>query len=354
MTRFMLTCMVALLFLPHHFARAEALPERPAATAGRAAGRELVVERERRLLQRTLDDLRLERKLAEGDIGELERQTDAITLLESPRREEDFRDLLDWYYRYLDWLGAQEDEFDWELAELSASPSADGEPWAGRFGAMAEKERELTEELREKVREYSAEQKRLAGIIDRRLLLQALFADLGERLALLEKRLSDRQRPPSEKEKEEAARLRIEVRVVQGELLSLPDLDEDILKHYAVMIERARWQGDWLALKGEEYEALRAVAAMLPRDGAAVADAYRRVIRTWEVGIRRLGRMIDELDRKRSRISPAGTLRAMDRSRELAGLYDGLQGRFDDRIRQLKVLIGAYEAELAEIFSGRP
>lgn len=353
MTRFIPICMIALLFLAHQFARADALPERPAATAGRAGGKERTLERERRFLQRTLDDLRLERKLAEGDIGELERQTDAITLLESPRREEDFRDLLDWYYRYLDWLGEQEDEFDWELTELSASPPAGGEQWARRLGAMAEKERELAEELGEKVRGYSAEQNRLAGIIDRRRLLQAQFADLGERLALLGKRLSDRQRPPSEMEKEEAARLRIDVRVVQSELLSLPDLDEDILKHYAVMIERARWEGDWLALKGEEYEALRSVAALLPREGAAVAEAYRRLIRTCEGGIRRLGRMIDEIDRKRSRLSPAGTLRAMDRSRELAGLYDRLQGRFDDRIRQLKVQIGAYEAELAEIASGK-
>lgn len=358
MMRLISAIMVAALFLPAWPARGAAPMERQAAGAGRAAGKGAAVEREKRFLQRVLDDLRGSRRLAEEDIGELERQRDAITLLESPRREEDFQDLLDWYYRYLDWLMEQEDEIDGELARLSAGPVSFEEFRAGRYGAMAKRTEELAEELREKVRGYGTEEKRLAGILDRRRLLQAQFTDLEEQLALIEKRPVETRRPLSDEDRMAVKRLRLEVRVVQTELLSLPAIDEDILKHYAVMIERGRWEGDWLALKAEEYEALQEVALLLPRaaprDANAIAEAYRRLIRTYERGVGRLGRMIDELDRKRSRVSPAGTLREMDRSRELADLYQRLRDRYDDRIRQLKVQIGASQAELAELLSGQP
>lgn len=356
MTRIIFACLAMSLALS--VCPAWSAPVRLAASDGPVAGKARAVEREKRFLQRVLDDLRNTRKLAEEDIGELERQTDAITILESPRREEDFQNLLGWYYRYLDWLLEQEDEIDGELARLSAGSVSFGEFRAGRYGAMAKRTEELAEELNEKVRGYDAEGKRLAGILDRRRLLRAQFSELEEQLALIDKRHAETRRPLSDEEMMVAKRLRLEVRVVQTELFSLPDIDEDILKHYAVMIERGRWEGDRLALKADEYEALGEVAALLPRaasrDAEIITEAYRRLIRTYERGIGRLGRMMDELDRKSSRVSPAGTLREMDRSRELADFYQRLRERYDERIRQLKVQIGACQAELAELLAGQP
>ena len=363
MPKFLYPILLTAVFLPVWLSFTQALLERPAVAAaepapGRMVERGQRLEREKRFLMRALDDLKDERRMTEDDIGELEKQIDAITPLESARRTDDFQELLDWHYGYLDWLGEQSAEFEADLAQLSASAPAGGESWENRYARMAKKQKELVRELGGKVKRYSAEEKRLAGILDRRLLLQARFLDMEEQLARIEKKLADQQRPLSDKEKETAKRLRVDVRVVQTELLSLPEVDEDILKHYAVMVERGRWKSDWLELNTEEYEALRAVAAVISldagRNAAAMETAYRRIIRTLESGTNRLNRKIDELDRKESRVSPAGSLRQMDRSRELLDFYGGLRVKYDDRIRRLKTRIGAYEAELAEILSARP
>jgi len=356
---FLLTAVSLLVWL----SLSQTLLERTAVAAadpppGRMVERGQRLEREKRFLMRALDDLRDERRMTEEDIGELEKQIDAVTPLESARRTDDFQELLDWHYGYLDWLGEQSAEFEADLAQLSISAPAGGEPWEKRYARMAKKQKEVVKDIRDKVKRYSAEEKRLAGILDRRLLLRARFFDLEEQLARIDKRHADQLRPLSDKERDTAKRLRVDVRVVQTELLSLPEVDEDILKHYAVMVERGRWESDWLEQKIDEYEALRAVAKVTPldagRNAAAMETAYRRIIRTYESGINRLNRKIDELDRKESRVSPAGTLRQMDRSRELLDFYGGLRIRHDDRIRRLKTRIGAYDAELAEVLSAKP
>lgn len=100
------------------------------------------------------------------------------------------------------------------------------------------------------------------------------------------------------------------------------------------------------------------MAALLPRDAvrfaAGIQAAYERTKRMYERQVTRINRKLDELDRKMSRVSPAGTLREMDRSRELSDFYDGLRIRYNDRISRLNIQIGAYEAESADILSTRP
>ena len=201
-------------------------------------------------------------------------------------------------------------------------------------------------------------EKWLADILQRRGAAPGGLNDLQERLAHIERKGADQNKPLSEKEKATADRLRADVTVVQSEFLSLPQVDEDLLKHYAVMTERARWASEWLALKTDEYQALRDVAGLLPRDAfrfaADIQAAYKRTRRMYERQINRINRKLDELDRKRSRVSPAGTLREMDRSRELSDFYDRLRIRYNDRISRLKIQIGAYEAESADSLSMRP
>ncbi len=327
-------------------------------SAGRAAEREKRVERVRRFLQRTIDDLNDTQKLASEDIDELEKQVDAITLLESSQREADFQGLLDWYNSYLDWLREQSAEFEADLARLSAARLQESQQMGERFGEIVNVQKNMEKDMGDRVARFTAEEKRLAGILERRRLLQAEFNDLSERLARIERKAADQNKPLSEKEKATAERLRADVTVVQTEFLSLPQVDEDLLKHYAVMTERARWASEWLGLKIDECQALRDVAGLLPRDAVRFATdiqaAYERTKRMYERQISRINRKTEELDRKRSRVSPAGTLREMDRSRELSDLYDRLRIRYNDRISRLKIQIGAYEAESADILSARP
>jgi len=327
-------------------------------SAGRASEREKRVERLRRFLQRTIDDLNDAQKLASEDIDDLEKQIDAITLLESSQREADFQGLLDWYNSYLDWLREQNAEFEADLAQLSAARLQESQQMGERFAEIVNVQKDMEKDMGERVARFTAEEKRLAGILERRRLLQAEFNDLAERLARIERKGADQNKPLSEKEKATAERLRADVTVVQTEFLSLPQVDEDLLKHYAVMTERSKWAGEWLALKTDEYQALRDVAGLLPRDAVRFATdiqaAYGRTRRMYERQINRINRKLDELDRKHSRVSPAGTLREMDRSRELSDLYDRLRIRYNDRISRIKIQIGAYEAESADILSAGP
>jgi hypothetical protein len=316
-------------------------------------------ERVRRFIGRTLDDLNGSLSLAEDEIQQLEKETDAIALLESPRREKDFTDLLGWYHDYTDRLRGEIGDMEDELALFSADPGQEWGRWHGRYEAMIEKQLELEGQLEKRVKRYDAEEKRLAGIIDRRKLLQERFNDLGYRLARIEERMRDFQGPAAERRDSErkAKKLRTDIRVVQNELIFLPLVDEDLLKHYAVLVERGEAELDWLALKRDEYEALRdaaAVVGLTPRRDAPVMEAaYRRLIRLAESGIKRLSRKSDELARKRSRGMPAGSLKEVERSRELAVFYERLQGRYHDETRRLRLLIGAYEADLAGVMSER-
>jgi hypothetical protein len=340
MTRYSTLCLLTLFLLAPPWATA----------ADQGAGRNRVVlEREKRFLQQALEETEASRKLAQEDVGELERRVDAINLLQ-PGRADALQDLLDWNSRYGAWMAAERDEIDAELARLSVS-GALPEERVGRFDEMAATARELAQELGGKVAGYLAEEKKLADIFERRRQLQSQVNDLeSHRLSI---RDAEQVRPLSDKERREEERLRRKIRQLQSELATLPNIETDLLLHYAVLAEQGRWEGEWLNLTVEEYQSLGDAAALLPdvtpRDAGPLAQAYQRIIRTYRGEISRLTRMSDQLDRKLSRVVPAGTLGELERSRDLTDLYDRLRQRCDRRIRDLKVQIGAWEAELSEL-----
>lgn len=328
----------------------------PDAEAGRRiAERERRVEGEKRLLLRTLEDLRALHSLAARETAVLERETDAITPLEAAARERDLHELVDWYYGYSDWLKEKLAELDGDLARLSSGRAQPEGSWPGRYAGMAAKFKGFEKQLAAKARRFDREANRLAQIIDRRRVLQGSIADLEERLARIEKRLAER-RGERGRDELEAAHLSNRIRVVQSEILALPLVDEDILKHYANLSERARSEGEWLLVKSDEYDALSEVSAIIagdaPGNDAAVEAALGRVRRVYEREIERLRRMIEAIDRKRSRVSPAGSLREVERSAELLDFYAEQKRRYEDYIDRLKVQIGALEADLSEL-SGR-
>jgi hypothetical protein len=328
------------------------------AQKGQLAEKEQRVERVKRFFQRTVEDLNVSRKLTEEDIDELEKQIDTIPLLESMQREADLLSLLDSFYSHLDWLKDRIEEFEEDLGELSLESIPGSEFLEHTLEEMAAMLKEQERVLQDKVSRFREEEKRLAGILERRRLLQLQFNDLELQLARIEMKLGDREHAPSEKEKAHAERIRVDVVVVQSELLSLPQVDEDILKHYAVMTERGGLEAEWLALRVSEYLMLREVVPLIPLETPLFATemegAFQRAVRGYEKEIKVLNRKIDELERKRSRVTPAGTLREMDRSRELTDLYERAQIRYNDLINRIRIRIGAWQAELSEVRSARP
>ncbi len=327
MTRYVTLCLVA-IFLLH-------VPFAAAADRVAGGGKRVVVEREKRFLQQALNEVEASSKLVQEDISELERRIDAINILE-PGRDDALQDLLDWNNRYRDWIAGKQEEIEADLALFSA-PDAVKETSVGRFDEMAATTKELAQALRDKVASYIAAQ--MNDLESSRLRLR----DAGQ------------VRPLSEKERREEEHLRRKIQQLQTELATLPNIETDLLLHYAVLAEQGGWEGEWLNLKVEEYLALFEAAALLPggaaRNTGPLVKAYQRVIRTYQGEISRLAKMNDQLDRKRSRVNPTGTLGELERSRDLTDLYDRVRQRYDRRTRELKVLIGAWEAELNELLS---
>lgn len=327
--------------------------------SGLASLEERRMELVKRFIARAIDDLNDSLAMADDEGGEIEKDIDAITLLESQQREKDFRSLLDWYLEYGDWLKEMIAEYEDDLQSFSSGAFTANEQWRKRCDVIARKFEELARQIGKKAEQYLAEEKRLAGVLDRRQQLRGRFDDLEARLARIEDQLRDLQSSVSEKRESErkAKKIRTEIRTVQDQLLALPQVDEDLLKHYLVLSERGDGERAWLGLKSDEYEALLELARVIDldprRDAAVIETSYRRMTRVLEGEINKLKRRGDELYRKRSRIVSAGTLREVDRSQELADYYERLRGRYEARIDRLRSLIGVYDADLAEIVADK-
>jgi len=310
------------------------------------------VEREKRLLLRTVDDLDGLLALAGKEVSGLEREIDAIKPLESPARETDLRDVIGWYSGYGDWLRERRAEHEDDLAQLSSGHRPADGGWSDRYDGMAAAFKAFESQLRAMAGRFDSEGKRLAKIIERRRDLQGTIVVLEDRLARIERRLADH---PEKREHGEREMLLVrgEIGAVQNQLLALPLVDEDILRHYGNLAERTRGEGDWLQAKAGEYAVLADVSDLVSGDGpfgAATVESERaRVRRVYEKEIERMRRRIDALDQKRSRVSPAGSLAGLDRSAELQDFYMDQKQRYEEYISRLKIRLGALEADLSEL-----
>lgn len=326
---------------------------------GRFTEQELLNERRNRFSRRALDDLQNSLTSAREDRAGLEREVDRIALLESPKRETDLQALLMISLDFADWLRDEITDIQTDRSAYAGGGSIPGSDWQSRYGAIIAQHQEYALQVDELVKSYTADLQRLTEIVERRRLLHDRAIDLEMRLTDIEQSL--KQLTPSSPERVEkerkARRFREELRITQTELLSLDDIDENLLKHLAVMIERGRGWLDWLAVKTDEYMLLREVAEIIDqdpsRDASIVESAYRRVIRGYERVRVQLGRKIEQLDRKRERVTPAGTIREVDRSREMLDVFEQLQDRYRKESVRVGVQIGAWEAELVEALSAK-
>jgi hypothetical protein len=317
-----------------------------------AVARELQTERERRAVERLLDDLRALAAAVDGEIGEMDRRIDAILPLESPRREADLRDLVFLYRDYRDRLGAVMAEAEADLV-YPLDPRHPAARIGERYREAVRVARSFGEAIQDTARELDRELQRLNRLLDRKRFLAEQIAVLEERLARIEERLAERELAGRKEDERRRGEIRVRVRHLQNELLALADVDEGLLKHYAVLVEHGRLEAEWLALAAERFERVLRIGplpAAAERTAVAVAR-YREMIRFCEGEIDRLRRHRESLDRREERISTAGTLRELDRSRELAELYERLAVRYEREIGRLRVRAGAYEAELAELLS---
>lgn len=348
-----LLLVMAMLCAPCLFSGSSGIAMAAQDAGTRSSRQDMLRERQKRLVLRSIDDLRWLMTLADTTEADLDREIDAITPLEPSVRGRDLRNLLDVVIRYGDWLEEMQAQFDDELALLSSGQPPLDEGWTQRYDAAAESFSAFDRQFSDMAARFDEEGRRLAKIIDRRRLLQDTLADLERQLAGQQRKpdgRGDKGRGSSEQES-----LRTRVRVVQDELLVLPLLDEVILKHYGNVGERARAEADWMLAKSEEYRALaditRVIMAPGQGDNRVLEASLARLRRLYERVIARMGKRVDALDRKIAQLTPAGSLHDLQRSSERGELYREQRQRYDDYIGRLKVQAGALEADLSELLS---
>ena len=93
------------------------------------------VARERQFLYRVVEELNKSQEYVNDTIRGLEKQIDAIELLEPSRRESDLRAFLDWYQKYADWLRKNADDFEADLSRAYSEGPA-RRPGTDRYGEM--------------------------------------------------------------------------------------------------------------------------------------------------------------------------------------------------------------------------
>ncbi len=322
--------------------------------------RELEIGRHKRFLNRAIDEIDMSLLYIKEDIRGLDKQIDAIELFEPVHREWELRDLDDWHRNYADWLSGKSAEFEKDL-ERYYTHDEPGTVWVDRYAEMQELYEELSRQLGLILK--SAVKRR--GMFEELLLRKKSLLErigweeddeeirdgrgekrkVGDRGKEKKGKKEKKKKKRSKKNKRDDAVRRAQL---ENEIRSLGD----ILNHYAVLIEKGKGMQGWVAMKASDCGPLNDVAQAITGSRlSSVERSYERIIRAYERDIATIRRKLEAIDRKRSRITPVGTLRTLDRMDELSAHYEQMRSRYEHHVAWLKVQIGAYRAELTEIWS---
>lgn len=331
-------------------ASADAAPK-PQAAENRKEARKPALERQKRFLQRALEDLTFQKSQAEEAVTRLDRAIGDIRPLEPLSRESDLRRLSDWYYDYIVWLNGRISRLEADLALNMDGIAVSATRLFDHYRELDQRYRLLRERLDERVKQFEADQRRIESLLDRRRILNFRLRNLEERLKSIEDRLTS----PSER-KEESRKLETDIAIIQNDLAALPRIDEELLRHYDVMIEEGRGESERLDMKIEEYQLLRDAvpaifaAAATPEDAAF---ALRDLIGQYERQIAIVDRRIEDYYRRRTAVPPAGRLRERERAEDLRNYYQTTIQNLQDYRERLRVLVSDLRYELQAVQEGK-
>jgi hypothetical protein len=303
-------------------------------------------EREKRFLFRALEDLDKSLLYVTEMMDGLDRQIDGMQLLESARRENDLRGLLDWYYSYASWLSEYRAQFDADITDAFSGEKAP-KGWTERYAAMARGYGQLAEDMQNTVNglEYDKREveKRLVDLRSRMNYLNDLTSrDKDYRDRDKDRDRGDRDRPDKLSDEKDRERRALEVASLVSEIQGF----ENLLRHLDVMTELGKYELNWVNRKTADCAALNEAAKAIERSGRVSRDdLYGRVIGNYESDITFFRKKIDEIDRKRSRLTMTGTLQTLDRLDDLSEYYNKMKHRYENHIDWLSQQIGAYRAE---------
>ncbi len=304
------------------------------------------VEREKRFLFRAVEDLDKSLSYVTDMMDGLDTQIDGMQLLESARRENDLRDLLDWYYSYAGWLSEYRTQFEADINDAFSGERA-LQGWTERYDVMAKGYGHLAEDLQNNVNRLEYDKKEVEKrLVDLRSHINYLNdltnRDMDHRDRDKDREHGDRDRPNKFSDEKDRERRTLEIARLVSEIQGF----ENLLRHLDVMTELGKYELNWVYRKTADCAALSEVARAIERSGrASRGDLYDRVIRNYDSDITFFRQKIDEIDRKRSRITMTGTLQTLDRLDDLSEYYNKMKRRYENHIDWLSQQVGAYRAE---------
>lgn len=308
-----------------------------------SVAREKRLDRGRREIGRFRSELKRLMAYGADEMADLERRLDTMEPLESPRRERTLRDLSS---AYADWRERLAD-LDADAGREEADPAKAGPVGAylaDSWDGAARVARDFADRLNRDARANERELHRLNILLERRRVLEERLADLRERLGRIDEDIDEGKRKGGGAKGERGEQVRVRIRQVQDDLRSLADVDEGLLKHLAVMVEQEQLEQEWQQLAAERFDEFRKVSAS-GRGG--LTERLGRLVRLLERQASQMTRLGNSLDRREERISSVGSVRELDRSRELRDLYDRYQTRYRTESERLGTLAGSYKADLA-------
>jgi len=316
--------------------------------------RRVLREQAERQAWRLGEEIRFSQQVAQRERDIVDRKLDVVLPLDAPQRGDDLRGLVIWYDDYLQRLRDLERQVDGEYGRLTAGGEVKRETLKSFGQQLVAGHRELDKGLQETITLFKREEGRLRHLIARRLLIDQRHAQLVDQLQVLENRLRDPQRSGSwSEDQREASQVRDLISHVRQEMLVTPVVREDTLAHYEGIIIQAQAERDWLQMKQREFQSLEALLAMPEGEGrkfmTRLEGRFRQLVMVYEKEITDLRRNIDQLDEQRQAVVPFGSLRELDKARELWDSYYERKRKYEEQIKRAKQQIGALEAELSQL-----
>lgn len=299
-----------------------------------------------------MENLNRSQGYVQAAIAGLEKQNDAVDILEPARRGTDIGSILDWYRSYAEWLG--DNLIDIE-ADLSTAYSDERGPFVQpeRCNSLADGYARLGTQLEEQVAHLDKlNDKTLQRIADLRLAIGYVTS-----VAFIEERNREKKQSQQGNDRRRDERYErykditdIEIAMLQSELKNLDELQ----KQFLVVLEMGRMELSWISRKAGDYDALGRLDGVVGRDApGSIEEASNRVINLYDADIVYFKRKADDVSRARKRVVPSGSLRTLDRMEELSENYDRMKNRYERHIAWLAEQTGAYRADITQLRKDR-
>ncbi len=314
------------------------------------------IERERQFLYRAAEELNKSQEYVQAAVRSLEKQIDAVDILEPSRRERDISSFLEWYRSYADWLAENLADVEADLSRSYAderraavrperySTLVDG---YSRLGSQLEEQVAHLDKLNDRTMQRIAELRTALDYVSSAAFIEERNKESGQNK-------EKRQDQPERDRRRERDALYERYKDITDTQVAIMQLDlknlNELQKHYVVLLEMARMELSWISRKTGDCEALSQLATFVGRDDPdAIEEANNRVIKLYESDITYFKRKVDGISRTRSRIAPSGSLRTLDRLEELSDNYDLMKSRYEHHMTWLAEQTGAYRADIIQI-----